>query len=176
MLLNNFFSGKNCFWQQMLNMEVANLLCDCEGKNRCNKLFFVGGGQRLRWTWCNYNTSRRFIITGLYPQSLGRFEWQTSAGLLFIKRYNLYKLLACSTTFFQLTLFCATFFQLRTFLFFISSKTSSSQLVLGLPIGLLDMGFHLLILCTVLSSAMRSTWPNQFMFWIVLIQWAKTLS
>jgi hypothetical protein len=24
------------------------------------------------------------------------------------------------------------------------------------------MSFHLLILCTILSSAMRSTWPNQF--------------
>ena len=43
-----------------------------------------------------------------------------------------------------------------------SSKSSSSQRVLGLPIGLLDMGFRLSILCTILSSAMRSTWPNQF--------------
>jgi hypothetical protein len=24
------------------------------------------------------------------------------------------------------------------------------------------MGLHLLILCTILSSAMRSIWPNQF--------------
>jgi hypothetical protein len=24
------------------------------------------------------------------------------------------------------------------------------------------MGFHLLILCTILSSAMHSIWPNQF--------------
>jgi hypothetical protein len=24
------------------------------------------------------------------------------------------------------------------------------------------MGFHLLIFCTLLSSARRSTWPNQF--------------
>jgi len=38
---------------------------------------------------------------------------------------------------------------------------SSSQHVLGLPIGLLDMGLHLLIFWTLLSSAMRSTWPNQ---------------
>ena len=45
---------------------------------------------------------------------------------------------------------------------FIFSKTSSSQRVLGLPIGLLHMGFHLVIFCTLLSSAMRSTWPNQF--------------
>ena len=78
------------------------------------------------------------------------------------KRYNLYKILACSTIFFQLSLFCTTLFQLRTFVLFISSKTSSSQGVLGLPIRLLDVGFHLLIFCTLLSSAMRSTWPNQF--------------
>ena len=45
---------------------------------------------------------------------------------------------------------------------FISSETSSSQRVLGLPIGLLDKGFHLLIFCTLLSSALRSAWPNQF--------------
>ena len=82
--------------------------------------------------------------------------------LLLIKRYNLYKVLACSTTFFQLSLFCATFFQLHTFMLFISSKMSSFQRVLGLPIGLLDMGFHLLIFCTILSSAMCLTWPNQF--------------
>ena len=81
--------------------------------------------------------------------------------LLLIKRYNLFKVLPCSTTFFHLSLFCATFFQLRTFMLFISSKTSSYQRILGLPIGLLDMSFHLLIFCT-LSSAMRSTWPNQF--------------
>ena len=80
--------------------------------------------------------------------------------LLLIKRYNLYKALSCSTTSFQLCLFCATFFQLLMFMLFISSKTSSSHRVLGLPIGLLDMGFHLLIFCILLSSAMRSTWPN----------------
>ena len=76
--------------------------------------------------------------------------------ILLIKCYNLYKVLACSTPFFQLSLFCATFFQLLMFMLFISSKTSSSQRVLGLPIGLLGMGFHLLIFCTILSSAMRS--------------------
>jgi len=63
--------------------------------------------------------------------------------LLLIKRYNLYEVLACSTTFFQLSLFCATFFQLRTSMFFIPSKTSSSQRVLGLPFRLLDMGFNI---------------------------------
>ena len=82
--------------------------------------------------------------------------------LLLMKHYSLCKVLACSATFFQLSLSCATFFQLRTFILFISSKTSSSQCVLGLPIGLLDMGFHLLIFWTLLSSAMCSRWPNQF--------------
>ena len=82
--------------------------------------------------------------------------------LLLIKRYNLYKVLACSTAFFQLPLFCSIFFQLCTFIFLIYSKTSFSQRGLGLPIGLLDMGFHLLIFWTLLSSAMRSIWPNQF--------------
>ena len=61
--------------------------------------------------------------------------------LILTNRYNLYKVLACSTTFFQLSLFCATFFQLLMFMLFISSKTSSSQRVLGLPIRLLDMVF-----------------------------------
>jgi len=56
--------------------------------------------------------------------------------LLLTKRYNLYKVLACSTTFFQLSLFCANFFQLLMFMLFVSSKTSSSQRVLGLPTGL----------------------------------------
>ena len=82
--------------------------------------------------------------------------------LLLIKCYNLYNVLACSTTLFHLSLLCATFFQLLMFMLFISSKTSSSQRVLGLPVGLLDMGFHLLIFCTILSSVMRSTWPNHF--------------
>ena len=59
--------------------------------------------------------------------------------LLLIKHYNLYKVLACSTNFLQLSLFCATFFQLYMFMLFISSKTSPSQRVLGLPIDLLDM-------------------------------------
>ena len=52
--------------------------------------------------------------------------------LLLMKRYNLFKVLACSTTFFHLSLLCVTFFQLRTFMLFMSSKTSSSQRILGL--------------------------------------------
>ena len=105
-----------------------------------------------------------FLIYIFSPQSWRFFVSMLNITyeLLLIKRYNLYKVLACSTTFFQLSLFCATFFQFPTFMLFISSKTSSSQRVLGLPTGLLDMGFHLLIFCTILSSAMRSTWPKHF--------------
>jgi hypothetical protein len=73
-----------------------------------------------------------------------------------------YKVLARPSTFFQLSLSCATFFQLFTFVLLISSKTPSSQRVLGLLIGRIDMGFHLLIFCTPLSSVILSTCPNQF--------------
>ena len=69
--------------------------------------------------------------------------------LLLLQRYNLCKVLDCSTTFFQLSLFCATFFQLPMFMLFISSKPSSSQRGLGLQVGLLGMGFHPLIFCTI---------------------------
>jgi len=95
-------------------------------------------------------------------KTIGKEQLGKPKLLLLMKRYNLCKVLACSTVFFQLSLSCATFFQLRTFILLISSKTSSSQRVLGLPIGLLYMGFHLLIFWTLLSSAMHSTWPNQF--------------
>jgi hypothetical protein len=82
--------------------------------------------------------------------------------LLLPKRYNLYKFLARSNTFFQLSLFCAKFFQLRTSMLLTSSKTSSSQRILGLPVGRLDMGLHRLIFWAILSSVMRSTCPSQF--------------
>ena len=95
--------------------------------------------------------------------------------LLLIKRYNLCKVLACSTAFFQPSLSCATFFQLCTFIL-ISSIMSSSQRVLGLPIGVLDMGFQLLIFCTLLSSAMRSTWPNQWKSNMYYILWVCVYS
>jgi hypothetical protein len=82
--------------------------------------------------------------------------------LLLVKRYNLFKVSACSTTFFYRSLSCATFLQLRRFILFISSKTSSSQRNLGLALGLLDMGCHLLTFFTLLSSFMRSTWLSHF--------------
>jgi len=83
--------------------------------------------------------------------------------LLLMKRYNLFKVLACSTTLFHLSLFCVMF-QLYTFMLLISSKTSSSPHNLGLPVGLLGMGFHLLIIFTLLSSTIRSMWPTNSIF------------
>ena len=40
------------------------------------------------------------------------------------------------------------------------NQLNAQKRVLGLPIGLLDVRFHLLIFCTILSLAMRSTRPN----------------
>jgi len=102
-----------------------------------------------------------FFIT-LETTALGASSFFFFFFVLLLKRYNLYKFLACSTTFFQISLFYATFFQLSMFMLFISSKTSSCQRVLGLQMDLLDVGFHLLTFCTILSSAMRSIWPNKF--------------
>ena len=105
-----------------------------------------------------------FLVTPCIDSNKWFFFFPTNElfFLLPIKRYNLYKVLACLTTFFQLPLFCTTFLQFRRCMLFIPSKTSSSQRVLDLPIGLLVMGFRLLIFCTLLSSVMRSTWPNHF--------------
>jgi len=115
-------------------------------------------------TICYYPNNPHTTIT--YICYLQVVYVYTDTYFLLIKCYNLCKVLACSNTFFQLFLFCATYFQLHMFMLFISSKTSSSQRVLGLPMCLLDMGFHLLIFCTILSSAMHSTWPNQFNFFL----------
>ena len=43
-------------------------------------------------------------------------EFKCRRLLLLLKCYNLYKVLACSTTFFQVSLLCATFFQLLMFI------------------------------------------------------------
>ena len=60
---------------------------------------------------------------------------------LLIKRYNLYKLLACWTTFFQLSLFCPAFFQLLKFMLFISPKT----LTFHVPMS--SSSFYILLTC-----------------------------
>jgi hypothetical protein len=65
----------------------------------------------IKITWYKTLQKERFV----------RLLWYMNAILLLIKRYNLYKVLASSTTFFQLSLFCANFFQLLMFMLFISS-------------------------------------------------------
>jgi hypothetical protein len=57
---------------------------------------------------------------------------------------------------------CATCFTVDYIILLISPKMPSSQRVLGLQIGRLDMVFHIFIFCTTLSSVKRSTCPNQF--------------
>ena len=68
--------------------------------------------------------------------------------LLLIKRYNLYKVLTCSTTFFQLSQFCGTFFQLPMFMLFISSNWSFRH---GLP-------SRNLLYSIILSHAFNMAW------------------
>ena len=117
----------------------------------------------IKYSWVDWSFVV-FITAGTcqselhWSEQYGRF----SGYLLLVKRYSLYKVLAHSPTFFQPSPFCATFFQLPQFMLFIPFKNSPSQRVLGLPIGSLVIGFHLLIFCTILSSAIRSTWPDQF--------------
>ena len=67
------------------------------------------------------------IITSLNPANFIKDISMAVTDILIIKRYNLNKVLACSTTFFQLSLFCATFFQMCTVMLFIFSNMSSSQ-------------------------------------------------
>ena len=118
--------------------------------------------RRVVWTfevWQVSGVYRCWQIICFFSRAV--FDGGTALYLLpLIKHYNLYKVLPSTNTFLQLSVLCANFFQLRMFMLFISSKTSSSQRVLGLQIDLLDMGLHLLIFCTILSSAICSTWPN----------------
>jgi hypothetical protein len=86
----------------------------------------------------------------------------TTNNLLLSKRYDLCKVLTRSTTFFHLSLFCETFVPVVYIHTSYISQKSSSQRVLGLLIGRLDMGFHLLIFCTMLYSVLRSICPNHF--------------
>jgi hypothetical protein len=114
---------------------------------------FLGQGpskERNEYTWAIktfryfFGTSVRFVFVGfflykcflalktlinLYLLSRVLCLWNRNfLSLLLIKRH---KVLACSAVFFQLSLCCTTFFQLRTFILLVSSKTSSSQSVLG---------------------------------------------
>jgi hypothetical protein len=111
-------------------------IVDCHAAAACFLPCYLPTLNGTRW-WA---IAREFLIS---CASEGILNF--SQNILPLKWYKLYKVLAHSTTFFHLSLSCATFFQLFTFKLLMSPKMSSSQLVLGLPIGCLDMGFHLLI-------------------------------
>ena len=78
--------------------------------------------------------------------------------LLLIRHYSLFKFLACSNTFFHLSLFCVTFFQLHKFMLFISSKTSCSkrfwifQLVFWTWVSIFNL-LHILIFSRTFNMA-----------------------
>ena len=67
-----------------------------------------------------------------------------------------YRVLAFSTNSFHLLLSWARVFQFGTFNFCISFLPSSTQRVLGLPIGLLEMGFQEYIAFTILVPCILS--------------------
>jgi hypothetical protein len=64
--------------------------------------------------------------------------------------------------------------QFFIFNFFISFIISSSHLFFGLPIGHVNVSFHLYTFFTILSSAIQCKWPNQlnicaFMLFIIFL-------
>ena len=76
-----------------------------KGNRKATAVFGVDGSNvRL---WQKHNA----VIRGC-EASQKKFTGPKKGLLLLIKRYNLYKVLACSAAFFQLSLFCAIFFQL----------------------------------------------------------------
>ena len=74
---------------------------------------------------------------------------------------TLYRVLAFSTNSFHFPLSWARVFQFGTFNFCISFLVSSTQRVLCLPIGLLEIGFQEYTAFTILVSCILSMWPSQ---------------
>ena len=74
---------------------------------------------------------------------------------------TLYRVLAFSTNSFHFPLSWARVFQFGTFNFCISFLVSSTQCVLCLPIGLLEIGFQQYTAFTILVSCILSMWPSQ---------------
>ena len=86
---------------------------------------------------------------------------QYSIIFFFFQLYNSLWVLACSIISFHCFLSCVLCFQLVTPIFLKSFLTSSSQLTLGLPFGLVAYGFHLYMVLATLSLFILSTCPNQ---------------
>ena len=134
--------GRN--WEYEVNVIMLSVFCNRSAVGSIKRKNYISLCIQFTIIWYIFKTKSYCCLAVKFMYSCSVLL------LLLIKRYNLYKVLACSMAFFQLSLFCAIFFQLRTFIFLISSKTSFSR-ILGLPIGLLDMGFHLLIFWTVVQ-------------------------
>jgi len=90
----------------------------------------------------------------------GRKRWRVIYGLnahsSYVALQLFYRVLALSTNSFHIPLSWARVFQFGTFNFRISFLTSSTQRVLGLPIGLLEMGFQEYIAFTILVLCILS--------------------
>ena len=111
-------------------MSVCCECCVLSGRGLCDEL--ITSPEESYRPWCvvvcdletskmrrprpTMGLSRQQKKNSKYSKHLMKPEGSVS---LLIKRYNLFKVLACPTTFFHLSLFCATFFQLRTFMLFI---------------------------------------------------------
>ena len=81
--------------------------------------------------------------------------------LLLLCLYNsLCRVLAFSTNSFHLLLSWTRVPQFGTFDLCIFFLTSSSQHIVGLPVGLLEKGFQEYIALTILSSCILSMWPK----------------
>ena len=93
------------------------------------------------WKWDLFSYSSLLLLQALQLQSLN--------------------VLAFSTCNFQLLRSWMELVQFFIFSFFTSFLVSSSHLFFGLPIGLVNIGFHLYTFLTILSSDIQCKWPNQ---------------
>jgi hypothetical protein len=90
---------------------------------------------------CEDYVDKTLLNAYLWCSCINNSDFYGSFILLLLKRYNLYKVLARSTTFFHLPLSCTIFFQLFTFKLLLSPKTSFSQRVFRSPNWSFGHGF-----------------------------------
>ena len=79
--------------------------------------------------------------------------------------YNPLWLFVFSTRPFQAFLFSARSFQFFTFGTFVPLHSSSSLLVLGLPVRRLPIGFHSNVIFPVLGKPILCVWPKHLILW-----------
>ena len=78
------------------------------------------GRPKTRWENDDLNGIKSMNVGNWKKVAQNRDSWKEAVeqARTLYRFYNLYKVLACSTAFYQLSLFCATFFQLRTFMLY----------------------------------------------------------